>query len=273
MNDIPQLPGPFWLIGCGNMAGAMLTGWHDAGIDPGQITVIRPSGTPVANGIRVLTHYPEDEVPALAMLGVKPQKLDEVAPELARILDPATILVSILAGVEQQTLRARFPNIANIIRAMPNTLVQLRQGVIGLHSDSADAGARQLVERLMAALGLAEWIDDEPLFQAIAAFPGAGPAFLFRVIDALAAGGEALGFDPAQAARLAAATVAGAAALASASNESPETLANRVASPGGMTRAGLNVLDDGEALKGLLRRTLEAAHRRGLEMAEVARKG
>ena len=73
------LPGPLWLIGCGNMAGAMLARWLECGIDPRQLTVIRPSGRPVGEGVRVLTALPEDEVPALVLLGVKPQKLDEVA--------------------------------------------------------------------------------------------------------------------------------------------------------------------------------------------------
>lgn len=273
MNQSLTLPGPFWLVGCGNMAGAMLKGWLDAGIDASRITVIRPSGTPVADGIRVLTDYPEGEVPALIMLGVKPQKLDEVAPALARILDPATILVSILAGVEQATLRARLPATKTIIRAMPNTPVQLRKGVTGLFSDSDDRAAKAQVEALMGALGMVEWIDDERLFEALTDVTGCGPAFLFRFIDALAAGGTALGLSPAQAERLATATVAGAAALAEGSDESPAALADRVASPGGMTRAGLNVLDEGEALNQLLRHTLEAAHRRGLEMAAAARTG
>src|SRR5688500_6796359 len=77
------LPGPLWLAGCGNMAGAMLEGWLAAGRDPSQITVIRPSGAPVAGGVRVLTGPPEDEVPAILMLGMKPQKLAEAAPPFA----------------------------------------------------------------------------------------------------------------------------------------------------------------------------------------------
>lgn len=267
-----ELPGPFWLIGCGNMAGAMLKGWLDAGIDASRITVIRPSGAPVAEGIRVLTTWPEDEVPALAMLGVKPQKLDEVAPELARILDPATVLVSILAGVEQPTLHARFPQVRAIVRAMPNTPVQLRQGVTGLYSDGDDKAAKALAEQLMAALGLALWVDEEGQFEALTTLTGCGPAFLFRFIDALAKAGGAQGFDADAAAKLATATVAGAAALAAASDESPGALADRVASPGGMTRAGLNVLDEDGALDRLLARTLEAANRRGAEMAAEARK-
>lgn len=266
-----NLPGPFWLIGCGNMAGAMLARWLDVGIDRARITVIRPSGAPVADGVRVLTAYPGDEVPALAMLGTKPQKIDEVAPALAPILDERTILVSILAGIDGTSLRARFPAPRTIVKAMPNTPVRLGKGVVNLFSDSRDGEARALVEALMAPLGAVEWFEDEALFRAAGILSGAGPAFLFRFIDALTAAGEALGLDRNQAERLAKAMAEGASALAAAEAESPAALAERVASPGGTTRAGLNVLDEEAALATLVRRTLEAGLRRSLDMAEEGR--
>lgn len=267
-----ELPGPFWLVGCGNMAGAMLERWLAADIDRSKITVIRPSGKPVGEGVRVLTAFPEGQVPALVMLGTKPQKIDEYASNLAAILDPQTILISILAGIELCSLRERFPAPTTIIKAMPNTPVKLGKGVTNLFSDSPDEEARNLVERLMRELGAVEWFEDERLFQAAGILSGAGPAFLFRFIDALTQAGEAIGLDRAQAARLASAMVEGAAALAAAEEESPAMLADRVASPGGTTRAGLNVLDAGDALNALVRRTLEAGLARSLEMAEEARR-
>src|SRR6478735_7861873 len=109
--------GPIWLVGCGNMAGAMLRRWLAAGLDPAQVTVIRKSGAAVADGVTVLTALPPDgPAPALVMLGVKPQMLGDVAPELAQILGQGTIVVSILAGVELATLRARFPKVRSIVR-------------------------------------------------------------------------------------------------------------------------------------------------------------
>lgn len=267
-----QLPGPFWLIGCGNMAGAMLERWLECGIERDRITVIRPSGKPVGEGVRVLTAFPEGEVPALVMLGTKPQKLDEYSAALAAMLDPQTVLVSILAGIELASLRERFPALRNVVKAMPNTPVKLGKGVTNLFSDSADAESRGTVEELMRVLGAVEWFDDEKQFQAAGILSGAGPAFLFRFIDALAEAGAAIGLAPEQAARLAEAMVEGAASLAAAESESPATLAERVASPGGTTRAGLNVLDGDEALKTLIRRTLEAGLARSREMAEEARR-
>jgi len=221
--------------------------------------------------VRVLTFYPQDEVPALVMLGMKPQKLDEAAPELSRAIDPGTILVSILAGVEQASLARRFPQVRTIIRAMPNIPARLGKGATSLCSDSADAAARELATRLMAAIGHVEWIEDESLFDLVSALISSGPAFVFRFIDALAGAAAALGLPGEQAERLATAMVEGAGALAAAAGESPSRLAERVASPAGMTRKGLDVLDAGDRLAGLVRETLEAAVRRSREMAEEAR--
>ncbi|HMG48262.1 MAG TPA: pyrroline-5-carboxylate reductase dimerization domain-containing protein [Allosphingosinicella sp.] len=268
----PLLPGPLWLVGCGNMGGAMLARWLEEGVDPAHVSVIRPSGAPAAEGVRVTTDYPEDEVPAIVLLAMKPYQLDGVAPALAPILDPETILVSILAGVELASLRARFATPRTIVRAMPNLPVRIGKGVVCLTSDSADLSARALVTGLMATLGHAEWIDEEAHFQLAGHLTGAGPAFLFRFIEALAAAAEGLGLSFDQAERLAIAMVEGAAALAAASDQDPERLARRVASPSGTTEAGLKVLDADHALADLVARTLAASRARGLEMAAEARK-
>jgi pyrroline-5-carboxylate reductase len=271
VDHICSFPAPLWLIGCGNMAGAMLEGWLAAGADPAGFTVVRPSGKPVAPGVRVLTGMPTGEIPAVALLGVKPQKLDEVAPVLEPALAPETILVSILAGVELASLQARFPRQRSIVRAMPNTPVRLCKGVTDLFAGAADEDAKGVIDRLMRPLGVTEWFEDEASFALAGHLSGAGPAFLFRFIDALAAAGTGLGLPADQSARIANAMVAGAGALAAASAETPAELAERVASPGGTTRAGLDVLDEEGGLRPLIRRTLDGSRRRGLEMAQAAR--
>lgn len=258
---------PLFLIGCGNMAGAMLEGWLMAGVDKRLITVVRPSGRAPATGIRTLTALPEDEVPALVLLGVKPQKLAEVAPAIAPALEAETVLVSILAGTPMAALRAHFPAPETVVRAMPNLPVSLGRGVTELHTDArSPAAGRAEAERLMRALGHAEWFDDEGLFGVAGALTAAAPAFLYRFLDALAAAGETLGLPREQALRLAVAMADGAAALAERSGVPPEELARRVASPGGTTEAGLAVLDGADGLRPLMLRTLEASRRRGQEM-------
>src|SRR4051812_6767380 len=254
----PLLPGPLWLAGCGNMAGAMLGRWLEDGVDPAHVSVIRPSGRPAGEGVRVTTDYPEDEVPAIVLLGMKPYQLDEAAPLLAPILDEETILVSILAGVELASLRARFDAPRTIIRAMPNLPVRVGKGVVCLTSDSGDIAAKALATGLMATLGHAEWFEEELGFQLAGHLTGAGPAFLFRFIDALAAAAERLGLPFDQAQRLTLKMVEGAAALAAVSDDDPETLARKVASPGGTTQAGVGGLHADPPLSRLGRRTLPA---------------
>ena len=264
--------GPIWLLGCGNMGGAMLRRWIAAGLDPARVTVIRPSGAPAGEGVTVLPAPPPDgAIPAVLVIAVKPQKLDEAIAPIAALVGEETLVVSILAGVELASLVRRLPAARAIVRMMPNTPVAIGKGAVALHADTADDGARAAADALAAPLGHVEWIDDERPFEAVTALAGSGPAFLFRFVDALASAGSALGLPADQAARLALATVDGAAALAAAADESPAALAARVASPGGSTREGLFVLDRDHALERLLVKTLAAADRRNAEMAAAAR--
>lgn len=264
--------GPLWLIGAGNMGGAMLRGWLAAGLDPAQVTVIDPYAADMPTGVTVITAPPPDgAAPATVVLAIKPQMIDQIVAPLAPAMEPETLLISILAGVEITSLRARFPVPKAVLRVMPNLPVAVGKGVMALNGDGLGADLVDRAKALMMPLGLVEWISDEALFDAVTAISGCGPAFLFRFIDALGEAGTALGLPRDQAARLAMGTVEGSALFAAASDETPATLADRVASPGGATREGLNVLDEGDRLKALLKQTLEAAARRGAELAAAAR--
>jgi len=262
-------PTPAWLVGCGNMAGAMVEGWRSAGVDLSGVTAIRPSGTPVA-GIRTVTGYPGDETPRFVMLGVKPQKLDDVALQLAAHVGPETILVSMLAGVQAATLRDRFPGARAVIRVMPNLPVAQRAGVIALYSSDEDRAARDAVGELMAALGLAPWCADEKQFAAVGAVAGAGPAYVARFAEAMTRGGAKLGLELELAEAVAVQTLVGTGALAAATGESMAGIAKRVASPQGTTEQGLAVLDAPDGLQPLVDRMLAAAIRRAEELAEEA---
>lgn len=263
--------GPIWLIGCGNMAGAMLGGWLRAGAPPERFTVVRPSGVSPAPGVRTLTVAPPDETPAIVVLGVKPQKLDAVAPGLARLLARETVLVSILAGVEIASLRQRFRTPAVIARAMPNLPVRLGAGATGLFAQGANDDVRTELIALMQPLGLVEWVDSEAALDAVSVLAGSGPAFVYRFIDALGLAGTGIGLPAGQATRLALATTLGAARLAAEAGETPARLADRVASPNGSTRKGMDVLDRDDALGRLLADTLNASAARVAEMAAEGR--
>lgn len=267
-----MIEGPIWLVGCGNMAGAMLDGWLRAGVPAERFTVIRPSGKMPAPGVLVLKTLPRDgAAPAMVMLGVKPHKLDEIAHGLAPLLAHETVLVSILAGVEIASLRSRFAAPAALVRAMPNLPVRLGKGATGLIAEGTSDEVRAGVTLLMETLGLALWVDSEAELDAVSVLAGSGPAFVYRFIDALGEAGKGIGLSPERAERLALATVEGAALLAATASDTPLQLADRVASPGGSTRMGLDVLDRDHALARLIEATLQASRARVAEMASEAR--
>lgn len=260
-----------WLIGCGNMAGAMLRRWIDAGVVAGDaVDVVNRSDRELPPGVRQARELPDGPLPDMVMLGMKPQQLDDIAATHGERIAGVPVLVSILAGVEESALAARF-RAGAIVRAMPNLPVTLGKGVVALSSESADDDSRCAVEGLMSPLGLVEWIDEARLFDAVTALASCGPGFVYRFIDALAGAGAALGLPADQAARLALATVEGSSLLAAAADVGPAVLADRVASPGGSTRAGLNVLDREDGLAALLKETLAASEHRNAEMAAAAR--
>ncbi len=264
--------GPLWLVGCGNMGGAMLRGWIAAGLDPAQVTVIDPKPGDLPVGTTAVAAPPQGgAAPATLVLAVKPQLLDSAVPALGPAVDEATVVVSIIAGIEIASIRRRLTAPRAMIRAMPNTPAGIGKGVVALFSDRFDAIGMERATELMEPLGLVEWLDDEAAFDAVTAVSGSGPAFVFRFIEALAEAGASLGLPPQQAARLALATVEGSAVLAAQADESPAVLSERVASPGGTTRAGLDILEEGDILKRLLRATLTAAARRSAELSAAAR--
>ncbi|HWJ69909.1 MAG TPA: pyrroline-5-carboxylate reductase dimerization domain-containing protein [Sphingobium sp.] len=271
---VENWPAHLLLIGCGNMAGAMLARWLDCGLPPERVTVIRPSGKPVADGVTVRTQLAEPVAAGtVVLLGCKPQQLAQVAQDLAGLIGADTRMLSILAGVPVAQLHAAFGQVDAIIRCMPNLPVRTGHGVSTLHADRAVSGeARALATELCAPLGLVEWLDDEQLFDAATALAGCGPAFVYRFIDALGGAGASLGLDPAQAARMALATVAGAAISAANADASPAAMADAVASKGGMTREGLDVLDRPGGLVALLDETLRAARDRGAALAALSAK-
>jgi pyrroline-5-carboxylate reductase len=260
------------IVGCGNMGGAMLAGWLAAGFAPSRFTVVDPVLAEAPQGVALLRELPADGAFDAVLLGVKPQMLGDVAPVLEPLVGPGTTLLSILAGVELATLAGRFPRAAAVVRVMPNLSAALGKSPIALVGAGLSDEVPGAIDALMAPLGTAEWLAGEGLMDVVTALAGSGPAFVYRFIDALASGAAGLGLPRDQAERLALATVEGAALLAAASDHAPGELARRVASPGGTTQKGLDVLDRDAALARLMTDCLRAARDRSAEMAAEARR-
>lgn len=262
-------PQSLLVIGSGNMAGAMLRGWFARGLDPASVTVVDPSPRDLPEGVRHLSQIDATITsPDWLLLGIKPQMLGDVAPQLAALDLSDTLLVSMLAGVEIAGLRRAVPQVRAIARIMPNMAVGIGQSVTALFATGLADDDRARLEGLFAMLGTAEWLADEAQMHLVTALSGSGPAYLFRFLDALAKGAEGLGMPGDQAARFALAMVRGAAELANHSPESPAQLAERVASPGGTTRAALNVFDADGALERLVGEAMAAAARRSVELGQ-----
>ena len=184
----------------------------------GAVDVVNRSDRDLPGGVRQARTLPDGPPPDTVMLAMKPQQLDEIVAS-ARRGDRQG------AGADVDPGRGRgsdaWPSVfpaSQIVRAMPNLPVALGKGVVVLTREPRRRLAEDAVAALMAPLGLVEWTDDEAMYGAVGTLEGCGPAFLFRFIDALAKAGEALGMPADQAARLALATVDGAAAMAAGSD-------------------------------------------------------
>jgi pyrroline-5-carboxylate reductase len=259
------------IVGCGNMAGAMVEGWLAAGFSPARFTIVDPVRSEGPGGIPVSASLPENGRFDAVLLGVKPQNLPEVGPQVAPLAGPHTVILSLLAGVELDSLRQAFPDARGLVRLMPNLAVSLGKAPIALAETGLNEAERAAVADLMGPLGTPEWFAEDR-FDLVTALAGSGPAFVYRFIDALGVAATRLGLPEDQARRLALAMVEGASALAATSPHDPGKLAEMVASKGGVTRAGLDVLDNAEALGRIVTDTLRAARDRSAEMAREARR-
>ena len=264
--------GRLLLVGCGNMAGAMLDRWLAAGLDPAQVAIVDPYATPRAS---ISRHASLDEWQAAGgsadwiMLGMKPQQLGDVAEVLAPLATGGVHLLSILAGVSLADLAARFPDAGAQVRILPNLAARIGAGVSAVATlGEADDGT---IEALLDTLGQTVKLADDSTMDLVTAFTGSGPAFVFRLIESYAAAGERLGLSAEDALALANATFGGATALLADSGEKPGVLIAQVASKGGTTQAGLDVLDSDGQLVALMTNVLRAARDRGRELADIAR--
>lgn len=265
MSDFPS---KICFFGCGNMGSAMLRGWLAAGMAPDTFHIVDPVAENLPAGVAVSRSAQDVQQQFdIILLGIKPQLLASLAPQIAPLLAPGALVISILAGTTTQTLSESFPT-ARIVRLMPNLAAAIGKSPLGVFAPKETALVKTDIAAWLAPLGAVIWIDDEALMDAVTALAGSGPAFIYRVIDALTKGGEAAGLPHAVAAQLAIKMTEGAAMLAATSPETPETLAARVTSPGGTTAAGLAVLDADNALDRLMTQTLRAARDRGTALAK-----
>lgn len=257
------------LLGCGKMGSAMLAGWLEAGLPATSVWVIDPypSDWVLAQGVHVNATLPAQ--PAIVLVAVKPQMMGEALPSIAAMGGGDTLFVSVAAGTSiasfEQILGAGTP----IVRVMPNTPAAVGQGITALIGNAkASEDDVALADALMSAVGQTVRLQSEAQMDAVTGVSGSGPAYVFHLIETLAAAGVAQGLPPDLSMKLAKATVAGAGALAEAADEDPTQLRINVTSPNGTTQAALEVLMDVETgFPALLNKAVAASANRSKELS------
>lgn len=258
------------LLGCGKMGSAMLEGWMKQGVAPASVWVIEPypSDWLKAQGVHLNTDLPVS--PAIVLLAVKPQMMGAALPQVQALGGGDTLFLSIAAGTTIASFEETFGAATPIVRAMPNTPAAVGRGITAITGNArASAEDLDLAAALLSAVGQVVRLEGEHQMDAVTAVSGSGPAYVFHLIEALAAAGEAEGLPADLAMQLARATVCGAGELAHQAPESASQLRINVTSPGGTTAAALAVLMDAEAgFPPLLRRAVKAAADRGRELGK-----
>ena len=272
---LATLTGDLVLIGCGKMGGAMLAGWLAGGLAPERVRVVEPAtemaarilgagrGEVVADVGALAPRTP----PAVIVLAVKPQMMDAVLPACAAIAGPQTLVLSIAAGKTLAYFGRAFGPAAPIVRAMPNTPAAIGRGIsVAVANTSVSPAQVTLADLLLQAGGEVAWVADEGLIDPVTAVSGGGPAYVFLLIETLAAAGVAAGLPADLAMRLARVTVSGSGELARLSDEPADQLRRNVTSPNGTTERALAVLMGEGALAPLMARAIAAATARSREL-------
>jgi len=261
--------GPVMLVGAGKMGVALARGWLDAGLPPTNLLVVDPAPGQGALDLAedfglTLISSAQGLQPNVLVLAVKPQIIDDVLETLAPVIGPNTLALSIAAGIDIARL-SRGLGMGRVVRTMPNTPAQIGKGITGaVAGPDVSAGDRDAASALLSAAGPVVWFDDERQLDVVTAISGSGPAYVFHLVEALAAAGKKMGLSDANAELLARQTVIGSAALLEADPAPPAVLRANVTSPNGTTAAGLAVLMEG--LTPLIEQTTEAARRRSEEL-------
>jgi pyrroline-5-carboxylate reductase len=260
------------IAGAGRMGAALLKGWanaRDQGFAP-KITVfephLAPEIEPVLQALGASVN-PGSATPLdVLVLAVKPQTFPQAAPGLKAFVGPETLVLSIMAGTTIARLKSEL-GARRAVRAMPNTPGAIGKGVTAYAaSDPLSEADHARIGALLSPLGAVERAPGEAAIDAVTALSGSGPAYVFLLVEAMAAAGEAEGLEKGLAMRLARATVAGSGALLEAVPESAEALRQAVTSPGGTTAAALQVLMAEDGMTRLMTKAIRAAAARAREL-------
>ena len=266
------------LIGAGRMGFALLRGWVAARkldkiyiIEPHPSDAVKQFAREKAIELIAEPHLRQMPEITAAVLAMKPQTIKAESGLLQLLGAHAPLVLSIAAGVTTGYLTAQLGGKPHVVRAMPNTPGAIGKGITVLYAGGdVEPSRRQFAQSLMTALGETLWLENEALLDAVTAVSGSGPAYVFLMVEALAAAGRAQGLDSATAEKLARFTVSGAGALIADDPRPAEDLRRDVTSPGGTTEAALSVLMASDGLVELMKRAVAAATERGKALGKTS---
>jgi pyrroline-5-carboxylate reductase len=263
-------------IGGGNMAASLIAGLIADGHDPRRLIVSDPDKNKLdALLSRFGIRTSESNAAAirgadLAVLCVKPQVASQVCRELALTIgEQGPLVVSVMAGIREQSVQQWLGGCVPLVRAMPNTPAMIQSGAIVLHATPETTPTqRNQAETILRAGGLTRWVEREEQLDAVTALSGSGPAYFFLLMEIMEQVGADLGLDSENARLLTIQTALGAARMAMESDDSPGELRARVTSPGGTTERALDVLETG-GMRELVTRAVNAACERSSELSRM----
>jgi pyrroline-5-carboxylate reductase len=260
------------IIGAGVMGETLLSGLLRAGrrVDEllvGEKRTERAEELQERYGVTVVTNLEAAQKADTVVLVVKPQDMGDVLGEIAAVVRPTQLVVSLAAGIPTAFIEARLPDGVPVVRVMPNTPALVDEGMAAISRGShCDEKHLEEAESLMASTGRVLRVPEKQQ-DAVTAVSGSGPAYLFFVVEAMIEAGVHLGLPRGTAAELVVQTVVGSAKLLRETGEHPVVLRERVTSPGGTTAAAIRQLEDHKVRAAFLT-ALEAARDRSRELAE-----
>lgn len=239
------------IIGTGSMGQALISGWSATGASGtgNQIVAVVRDSAKYAHLESTYAVTVTQDREALAqcnviVIAIKPQMIREILHEFAACIAPGTVIISVAAGITTEFIAKTLSNTDQIIRAMPNTPSIIGKGMTGISgSPTCTRESLELARELMSSVGAVVEVPESQQ-NALAAVSGSGPAYLFYLAEYLLVGAQALGLDLPTAQEIVRQTLAGSAELLATSASTPEELRRQVTSPGGMTAAAMQVLDE-----------------------------
>nr|CAD7587466.1 unnamed protein product [Timema genevievae] len=204
----------------------------------------------------------------VVILAVKPHIIPSVLKDIHPFVGDKNLILSVAMGIPLKDIEKGLPTGTRVVRIMPNTPAVVRSAasvyVCGNATKSKDEA---VTEKLLRAIGTCDKVA-ESMMDAITALSGAGPAYAYIMVEALADGGVKMGLPRDLSYRLAAQTVLGAGQMIRDTKIHPGQLKDDVTSPGGCTIAGLHYLEN-HGFRAALIGAVEQATKRAEEVSLV----